>query len=186
MYLTHAEFREHLTQHLIPFLQILQVDLLTFGNQREDNIDLTALTYLVADAVIKRRQTAVENMLSDNGFTTWRQLVNDADVEVTIEGHGQCSGNRRSRHHKDMWRVRALAPQLSALSHTKAVLLINDDHAEAGKLHGVLNDGMGTNKDVDGTIEKTVENLLTTLAFDDTRQQSHADRHVAEELHDGL
>ena len=49
-------------------------------------------------------------MLGDYGFATWRQLVDDADVEVTIERHRQRAGNGRCRHDEDMWWIGALAP----------------------------------------------------------------------------
>ena len=66
------------------------------------------------------------------------------------------------------------------------MLLVDHHHAQAGKLYGVFNDGMGADKNLYGTVEQTVENLLTFLAFDNTCQHGHADIHPFQEVHDGL
>ena len=85
-----------------------------------------------------------------------------------------------------MGRIDALAPELGALGHTEAVLLVDDDEAEAGKLHRVLDDGMGADENLDGAVEQSFVYLLPSFTLDDTRQQGHANGHVAEKLADGL
>ena len=52
-----------------------------------------------------------------------------------------------------MWRVGTLAPQLGTLGHTEAVLFVDNDHSQAGKLHSILNDGMRANEYLYGTVE---------------------------------
>jgi hypothetical protein len=48
-----------------------------------------------------------------------------------------------------MGRCRAvLAPQAGALSHTEAVLLVDDGEAQVVELHGILNQSMGADKDL--------------------------------------
>ena len=125
-------------------------------------------------------------MLSDNGFAPRRQFVDDADVEVAVERHCQGAGDGRCCHHKDVWRVTTLRPQLGALGHAEAVLFVDDDESQTGKLHGVLDDGMCADEDVGGAVEQCVEYLLTAFPLHHTCQQGYADRHVAEKLHDGL
>ena len=68
---------------------------------------------------------------------------------------------------------------------TKAVLFINDDKAETGKLYGILDDGMGTYKDVDSTVQQTFEYFLTALTFHNTCQQGDSQVHTFQEFHDG-
>ena len=45
---------------------------------------------------------------------------------------------------------------------------------------------MGANKNLYGTIQQTIEYLLTAFALHDTRQQSYTDIHIVKECHNGL
>ena len=110
VHLTQAEFRESLTQHFEALLQVLQVDLFTLLDEREDDIHLSPLIDLLTDAVVERRHAGVEDVRGADGLATWRQLVDDTHVEIAIERHGQRARNRRCCHHQYMRRVGALTP----------------------------------------------------------------------------
>ena len=110
MHLAETELREHLSQHLEAVFEILQVALLAFFYEGEHDIHLTALSNLLADAVVERGHARVEDMRGSDGFTAWWQFVDDAHVEVAVEGHGQGAWNGCGRHHENMGRIGALAP----------------------------------------------------------------------------
>ena len=78
------------------------------------------------------------------------------------------------------------APEFGTLGDSEAVLLIDDDHAQTGELHRVLDDGMGAYEDMDRTVQQTVEYFLTPFALYDTRQQGYAHIHTVQESHDSL
>ena len=80
----------------------------------------------------------------------------------------------------------AFTPELGALLDAEAVLLVDDDEAEAGKLHGVLDDGVGADENLDGAVGHAFEHLAASTALDDARQQFYLYGHVAEKLPDGL
>ena len=52
----------------------------------------------------------VEQMTGGYGFPAWWQFVDDAHVEVAIEGHGEGTWNRCGRHHQHMRGIGVLAP----------------------------------------------------------------------------
>ena len=79
-----AEFREHLPQHLIAVFQVLEVYLLALLYQGEDDIYLSALMNLPADAVVERRQRAVKDVLCHHGLSAGWQFVDDADVQIAV------------------------------------------------------------------------------------------------------
>ncbi len=127
VHLTHTVLGEHLAQRLVAVLKVLQVYLLAFLNQGEDDINLSANAYLLAYAVVERRDAVVEEMTGNDWLATGRQLVDDTDVQIAVEGHRQSARDRRGGHHEDVWRVDALAPQFGPLRHTEAVLLVTDN-----------------------------------------------------------
>ena len=65
------------------------------------------------------------------------------DIEVRVEDLAQCPGDRRCRHQQDMRRSAArLGLELRALVHAEPVLLVDDDEAEVGEGHGLLDQGV--------------------------------------------
>ena len=110
MYLTQTELGEGLLQHLVAVLKVLQVTLLRFLNQREDDIHLAPFVDLLTDAVVERGHARVEDMGSSHGLTAWRQLVDHTHVEVAVEGHGEGTRNRGGGHHEHMGRILTLRP----------------------------------------------------------------------------
>ena len=186
VYLAQAELGEDIFQLLKTVFEVLQVKALAFLDEREDDIDLSSLLDLLADAFVERRHAVVIDMGGLDGLASWGQFVDDANIEIAVESHRQGAWNGRCRHHKHMRRVLALAPQLCTLGHAEAVLLVNHHHTEMGKLHGVLNDSMGSYENLHLARQQTVKNLLAFLAFDDARQQFHADVHVTQEVADSL
>ena len=184
--LTEPELGEGLFQYLVAILQILQVALLRLLDEREDDIHLASFPDLLTDAVVEGGHAGIENMGGPDGFATWWEFVDHTHVEVAIERHGEGTRDRGGGHHQYMGRVLTLAPEFGALGDTETVLFIDHHHAESGKLHRVLDDGMGAYEDMDRTVQESVKHFLTPFAFHDTREQGHAYGHVFQEAHDGL
>ena len=119
------------------------------------------------------------------GLASRRQLVNDAHVEVAVNGHGECARYGRGCHDQHMRRLVTLSPQLGTLCHAEAVLLVDDGQSEVGKLHRVFDDGMCADKNLHIAAHQTFEHLAAALALDDAREQFHAYGHVAEKVANG-
>ena len=152
MNLTEMELGECLFQYLVTVFQVLQVRFLRFLNQREDNIYLTTLADLLADAIVERGHTRVEDMGGSYRFTTWWQLIDDAHVEIAIKRHGEGAWDRGSSHHQYVGRILTLTPELGSLGDSETVLLIDHNHSQTGELYCVFDDGMGAYEDMDGPV----------------------------------
>ena len=124
-------------------------------------------------------------MLGVDGLAARGQLVDDAHVEVAVDGHGERTGDGGGRHHQHMGRVVALSPEAGALGHTETVLLVDDHQTETQKLHVVLYHGVGANENLHAAVQEAAEHLLPALAFHDACEQFHVDVHAVEEVTQG-
>ena len=177
MNLAELKLGEYLAQARIALLEVLQVELGALLDERKHDVNLSSLVDLLSDAVVETGRLVVILVQGDDGLAARRQFVDDAHVEVAIDGHGQCARYGRGGHDEYVWRFLALGPQFGALGHTKSVLLVDHRHAEAPKLHVVLNDGVRAHQDVDRPIGQSFEHLLAAFALHDARQQFHTDVH---------
>ena len=110
VHLAETEFGEHFEERGEAFLKVLQVELLALLDEREHDIHLSALAYLLADAVVETRCLVVVFMYCHHGLASWRQLVYHAHVEIAVDGHGECARYRCGGHHEHVGRILALAP----------------------------------------------------------------------------
>ena len=87
----------------------------------------------------------VGHAAGDDRGPAGRQLVDDADVEIAVEGERQRARDGRCGHHQHVgMRLAALfLHQLHALQHAEAVLLVDDDQAELVELHILFQQGVG-------------------------------------------
>ena len=141
---------------------------------------------LLADTVVERGHTGIEDMAGPDWLTTRRKLVNDTHVEIAIKCHGKGTGDGSGCHHQYVGRVHTLAPQFGALSHAETVLLVDDDKTETCELHRVFDDGMSAHKNLYAAVHEPFQHLLASFAFDNTCQQGYAKIHVLQESHHGL
>ena len=122
--------------------------------------------------------------LGNNRCSPWRQFVQHAHVQVAVHRH--CCGARygRCRHHQHIGRrcVGALLAKRRALLHTKPVLLVNHHHAQAGKLHPVLNQCVCTYKYVYLPAGQIAQQLLSPVACYPACQQLHSQLPVAKQV----
>ena len=110
MYLAESELREGFLQRLESLFEILQVTLLALLDEGEDDIHLSAKVDLATDALVEARQLVIKLMERLNRLSARWQFVDDAHVEVAIDGHCQGARNRSGGHHKHMRWILALSP----------------------------------------------------------------------------
>ena len=105
----------------------------------EDDIGLTALLQLALEELIYPIHLALTLVVGLDRLAPGWELVDDGDIEIAIEGHGERTWDRRSAHDEDVWvDLLALLPQPRALHDTEAVLLVDDCQPEMGELyHGL-------------------------------------------------
>ena len=106
-----------------------------------------------------------------------RHLVDDRDIQVAVQGHGQGARDRCRRHHQDVRRpaAGALRPQAGALVHAETVLLVDDGQAERLEDDRVFQQGMGTDQDPDRTVAQPLVDRTAGGRGDGTGQQFAAD-----------
>ena len=105
----------------------------------EDDIGLTALLQLTLEELIYPIHLALTLVVGLDRLAPGWELVDDGDIQVAVEGHGERTRDGRSAHDEDV-RVDLLAllPQPRALHDTEAVLLVDDGQPEMGELyHGL-------------------------------------------------
>jgi hypothetical protein len=74
-----------------------------------------------------------------DGRPPGRQFVEYAEVQVSVQGHGQRPRNGRCSHHQHVW-IGAFPSQRLPLKDTEAVLLVDERQAEAVKGRALLNE----------------------------------------------
>ena len=78
-----------------------------------------------------------------------RHLVQAADIHLAVIGQRQGARDRRRGHGEEMRRGLALGGQHHPLRHAEAVLFVHHHQREVAIGHGVLEDRMGADEDVD-------------------------------------
>ena len=131
-----AQIREHIVlQRLRPLLRGLErlaaVSAVVLDGRADDEA-LVALGCLLAHEGIQPRAVALVDQERLDRLAAGRQLVDDGNVEIAVDDQSQRARDGRGGQQQQV-RLRALGAQGGALGHAEAVLLICDDHAEAGK-----------------------------------------------------
>jgi len=134
----------------------VEFGLVVFGafDDGVDEIGLATLSDLFADEVPDIGGALVGGAAGDDRSATRRHLVDDADVEITIESEGEGARDGGCGHGEDI-RLRGntfgvgLAHELEALLDAEAVLLVDDDEAEVGEVGFVFLQGVGADDELD-------------------------------------
>ena len=88
----------------IALFQILVVHLLAFEYQRIDHEDLPPQGNLVPHELEQGKSLPFGGVYGLYRFPAGRKLVDDGDIKVAVEGHGESPRNRGRSHHKDVRR----------------------------------------------------------------------------------
>ena len=175
--IVRAECRLHVKKTLF---DVTISEFFVLLDQWIDHIDLSAELELSSHGTDQSLPLIVIAMQGLDRLTSRRQLVDDRNVEVAIDGHRQGARYGRCCHHEHVRRLGILEPQLRALLHAKAVLLIDHDHSEVLELHIGLYQGMCAYEDVQLPVFEQLMYLLSLFLGCRTRQQSHVDAHTQE------
>ena len=127
-------------------------DLVAGIDQRTHHICLTTGCHLGADVVPHGRLLHFTGSpFGDDGSSSRGQLVEDADVEVAVDGHGSGAWNWRCGHdqHVGFFVALRLGFEHRSLFDTESVLLVDDDHAQVKEVHRLLDESVGADEDVD-------------------------------------
>jgi hypothetical protein len=111
---------------------INQISLATFGELGFDEIRDVFLFRFGAEG-------------GDDFSPTRRFFIEQRDIEVTVDRHGQSARNGRCGHDEDIGQ-RAVANERRALDDTEFVLFIDDDQAEVGEKFGIVKQGVGADE----------------------------------------
>src|SRR6478735_8436153 len=102
-------------------------------------------------------------------LTSSRQLINDREVKVSIQGHGQCTRDRRSGHHQYVrWNMGVLTPELSTLRYTEAMLFINYYQTKVFEFYFFFQQCMSADYNMQGAVFKLFVNFSALFGFSRT------------------
>ena len=121
-----------------------------------------------------------------DGLATRGKFVQDGDVQVAVERHGQRARDGRSRHHEDVRRQLGLVPKPRALLHTEAVLLVNHGEAQVLELYFVFNQRVRAEDDVDGTVFEARVNAAALGSLGVSGQQGNLHTRVFQVFEDAV
>ena len=126
VYHTDTVVGKHFLQNQEFIFHIAQCHLVALLHQWEYEVCLTPCFYLRTYGFIQSAQVGVGNVQCAYGFASWRKLVDDRYVQVSVERHGQSARDGGGCHHQNVWSNGILGPQASTLGHTETVLLVDD------------------------------------------------------------
>ena len=165
--------------HLLRGLHRLR---LGFLDHRVDDVRLAALVDLALHETVGLLDPIRRVVFGEDGLAAGRKLVDDGDVEVAIEGHGEGAGDGGRGHHEDIGGD-ALARKAEALEDAETVLLVDDGEAEALELDVLFEDRVGADHDVHEALGDQLLELLLLAAREGSGEQNGD---VTELLEDAL
>ena len=140
VYEADTQLRQFLAQLPIRLLRSLRFELIVLLDQRADPVGLTAGAAGVADAREHLGAAFVRQRDGLHRCAARRQFVDDADIEIGVDGLRQRAWNRCRRHDELMRRDagRPLVAQRQPLTDTEAMLLVDHDKTELLEPHVAL------------------------------------------------
>ena len=108
--------------------------------------------HLITEMVVGGVAIVGFDVAGDDGGAAGGHFVDGGDVEVTVEGEGEGAGNGSGGHDEDVGGCLSLAAEGGALHDAETVLLVDDGEGEFRDVHGVLNEGVGADNDVEVTV----------------------------------
>src|SRR5690606_13340175 len=103
---------------------------------------LSSFGYFLSHEAEDPQSLVFGEMYGFNGFASCRQLIDDRNVEVAIQGHGQSPWYRCSGHDQHVRRNAVFAPELGTLFYAEAMLFVDDDEAYIFEFDLIFNEGV--------------------------------------------
>jgi hypothetical protein len=148
-------------------------------HQRADDERLAAGAQLVADPVVGARALALAGChVGLDRPPPGGQLAQHGHVEVAVGRERQGPRDRRRRHVQHVRRdaFGRLAVQRAPLVDAEAVLLVDDDHAEPVERHGVLDQRVRADQELQLTRRELAEQIGAARPRRGARQQRRLDQ----------
>ena len=98
-----------------------------------------------------------------------------ADVHLAPLGEKKGARDRRCRHNQDIGPL-AFGPERESLGHAESVLLVDHCQGQIMVFHGVLEQRVGADDDLDGSVFYAAQQAGALAAFDGAGQQCHRQR----------
>ncbi len=127
------------------------VERLGFRHQRADPIDLRALIERAADALHHLVEPVERHGARVDRLPARRLLPQDRDIHVAEIGEHQRPRDRGRRHHQQVDRL-ALGGERQPLVDAEAMLLVHHGEGEVPEDDLLLEERVGADHDVDGTV----------------------------------
>ena len=182
----HAIVGEGFAHFFVTLLEGEEVEFLVFLDEGVDDIGLSSLAQLLPHEVVHGLAVALVAHEGGDGFASRGEFVDDAHVEVAIDGHGQCAWDGCGGHHQHMGRHHVFAPQLGTLRHAEAVLLVDDGKAEVVELDGVLDERVRADEDVQLARGEPLVDAVAVAFACGAGEQLHGDADACRQGTDGV
>ncbi|OPZ10824.1 MAG: hypothetical protein BWZ06_01832 [Bacteroidetes bacterium ADurb.BinA261] len=137
---------------------------------------------LLTDKLIELTSIFIEPMKRFHRFATGWKLVDDGNIQVTVNRHCKGSRNRRSGHHKHMRRMFVFGPQFGTLRYPKPMLLVNNHKTQIAKLHHIFYQCMCSDQNIDITRQQIGVNFFPFLRSGRSGKQCHLHIHIGQKL----
>ena len=118
-----------------------------FFDHRIDDVRLPAQHDLLLQKAVDPLHLIFGDVFGLDRFAAGRHLIDHRNIQIAIDGEGQCPGNRSRGHHQNVG-IFGLRNQLQALHHAEAVLLIDDGQAKILPLDILFDERVSANSDV--------------------------------------
>ena len=139
MHHRHALIGENGREQLEAIFKILQIGRLRPLDHRIHHIHLPACSKLRSQETKDRSHIVVEVVERLYGLTAGRQFVDDGNIQIAVQRHGQCTRYGGGTHNQNMGQsVEVLFPQAGSLLYAESVLLVYDCHSQTMKGHSLF------------------------------------------------
>ena len=169
-------------QALVAVHQVLVVQLGRLLNERIHDVHLSAFRDLIPHESKDTQPLGIGAVHRPNRLATGGQLIDDADIEVSVHGHAECARDGGGRHHEDVRRDLRLGPKPGPLGHAKPVLFVDDHQSEPAEHHLGFQHRMRANQQMNGPIGEAFEDGHPVGLLDRAGEQFHANGQVSEHL----
>ena len=111
----HSDIRKDFARKmLVHFLGRLHGLRFRFLDHRIHDIGLPAFVDLLFQKAVNALDVIGGDVLGDDGLAAGRQLIDDGDIQIAVDGERQRARNRRRGHHQHVRDARPCAPDPSA------------------------------------------------------------------------
>ena len=157
---TYLNLRKGVHHPLLPFLHAFECQFLILIDKGIDDIYLPSGLQFTPDKAVHLSPVHIRSEPCINRLSSGRKFVDHAHDEVAVDCHGERSGYRSGRHHKNMGREFRFLPKARALGHTEAMLFVYHSDTKVAELHGVFDQGVRTDEDIKRSVKQSLMNLL--------------------------